>query len=1110
MKALCPALLFFLAALPLPGFQPPAGRPAAKPTPSPTPPPVLEGTVKGPDQKPVEGALVIARSSAGPYEPPLSTRTDASGRFRLTAKRPVPHTVRVEARGLAGRTIEKAPPGAPLDVILARGAVLEGTVRDGATGQPVPAARVQAREEGALSLPWEPTAGTVEALTDAKGRFRLEGLGGGPQSVSARGEYGSGRKSGALPGRPADLYLFPGSTVSGTVWGPGDAPVAGAVVGAESDAPGFRQQPIRPVVADAHGRYELDGLDPGSYRVVARHPDFAPGVAGGVVLRRGDDVQADVVLDKGAVVVGRLMGGVDRTVPGRVGVQALDGHRAPQMLRDVLRAEAGPDGRFRLEGVPAGSHALDVTAPGYAAKRVEMQVAPRAREVDVGDVELETGFTIRGRVRNRAGVPMAGADVYTFQPRPRAEGGRARATAEEDGGFVLAGLEPGGYTVVASAPGHARAERPAEAGAEKVELVLSPAGSITGLVVDDAGRPVEAFQVSAEPVQRDTPGGGSFSIATPSFRRVASPDGRFLLDDLGEGTYVVQASAAELSSGHVSGVKVASGVTSDVGTIRLKAGGMVRGTVSDAAGAPVPGALIRVRGPGRDFSSYGAGPQATSDPAGAFEVRGVPPGPAEVSASHPSYAEARIAVDVDAAKGAAEARLVLVQGGRIEGWARRRDGAGIPGAYVSIRSLRLGGGPTFAGPDMQVTSGDGGFVAEHVEPGRASVALMSRSGSRFTSAQTQEVDVREGETTPVEMRSREILVSGRVTRAGAPLPGVRITVRGGRMMMMMFAGPPEAAAVPAGPQKMTAVTREDGGYEMIVDEPGRTNVTVESVDGRITYPLRSTEIPDTDAYTMDLAFTGGIIAGVVVDAETEQPVPRAYIYASPKKPSSDAPQGSSAQTGPDGRFQLELDPGEFRVRASAEHYGGAEAEVTVGGDGGSDLRLALSRGLTLSGKVVDSRGRGVGGLMVSAHSGEPGASLGGGDQTLPDGSFHMDGLRAGSYTVVARSDLGSFATGSGVRPGDDDVVLTLRPGGRVIVRVLGPDGQTVDRALVNAESIGIGRRTDAQGLAELSLPVGRVELRVRKDKLEGRVTVTVAEGGTAAAEVQLAPTGNTP
>src|ERR1700741_575751 len=56
---------------------------AAKPSPKPTPAPVLSGTVRGPDGKPVDGAVIIYKSVAAPgREPAATTKTDADGRFR--------------------------------------------------------------------------------------------------------------------------------------------------------------------------------------------------------------------------------------------------------------------------------------------------------------------------------------------------------------------------------------------------------------------------------------------------------------------------------------------------------------------------------------------------------------------------------------------------------------------------------------------------------------------------------------------------------------------------------------------------------------------------------------------------------------------------------------------------------------------------------------------------------------------------------------------------------------------------------------------------------------------------------------------------------------------
>jgi protocatechuate 3,4-dioxygenase beta subunit len=1077
--------------------------PAAKPTAVPSPAPALQGTVKGPDSKPIADALVVARSLAMGGLPVLA-RTDASGRFQLKLAKPLLQFVRVDAHGFAGRSIEKAAPGVPLDIRLALGVSLEGTVRDGTTGQPVAEAIVDAHAETSAPPPWEPSAGIASATSDAKGHFRLEGLSPGNQTVRAHARNVGAGRSRAVSGRVVDVYLFPSATVGGTVAGPGTVPVRGAIVRAEKAGPRSGTASLA-VTTDAQGRYEIAGLDPGVYRIVARHPDFAPGLVPSLTVERGNDLRANLVLQKGAAVVGRLVAGPEGEripVAGRVALQELDGESAPPSLRDVMQVDAAADGHFRLDGLPPGSHALAAIAPGYVSQRVEVEVGPRSTDVDLGDVGLERGLSIRGRVRDRAGAPVAGAGVLGSAAR-RMPSRTIQAVTEADGTFVLAGLEAGLQRISVFANGYVPENREAETGASGVEVILSPGGSIVGTVVDETGREVETFQISAEPATDDTP--SARMRATSRSREVSSADGRFTLDDLAEGTYVLGASAADRATTHVSGIKVSAGSTTDAGRIRLAAGGIVRGSVVDAASAPVPGAVVRAQGAGTNQFS-GKGNQAVTDPSGAFELRGVSPGTVEMIAVHPSYSEGRVGgVEVDPAKGPAEVRIVLMQGGRLEGSVRRRDGAPIAGANLSVVRPRPGGYYLNSDePSMLSTGGDGAFVVEHLPAGPVEVALLNRAGSLFTSSQIKEVDVREGETTPVEFRARDILISGHVTRAGAPLAGARLSLRRGGMMFMSFSpnAPEDVPAVAPGPSRMSAVTGEDGAYEMIAEEAGKVYVVTESADGRVSYPGRSIDVPDADTFTLDLAFATSTVSGVVLDQETQKPIARAQVSASPKDPK--APAGSSGRTGDDGRFQLELEPGDYRVRASADDYGSTTAEASVGADGGGDLTLTLGRGLPLSGTVVDARGHGIGGLQVLAN---PSGGQGGTGYAMSrqDGTFSMSGLTAGGYSVTTHTDLGAFARTVSVKGGDKDIVLTLRPGGRVTVRVVGGDGQPIAGAQVFDIQGSTYASTDAGGIAELAVPAGKSDMRASKDRLDGAVPVEVGEGGVLVIDLKLEP-----
>ena len=905
-----------------------SGAPATKPTPALS---VLQGTVQGPEARPIENALVIARArGARMSDPPRTSRTDAAGKFRIPLNSKGLVDVRVEAAGLAPRSFASIRPSVPLAVVLQKGGIIEGIVRDGASSRPVPGARVEARPDGGLlGSGWEPNAGLVEATTDTKGHFRLDGLGSGVHTVSAAGRgYGRTTRPSVPPGGRVDLFLFPGAAIRGVVKGPQNQPLPRVMVRVEG-GPRLSAGSRVPSTSDASGRFEFLGMEPGVYSLVAHHSDWALGVFGDIRVTRQGDVDAELRLEPGRRISGRLVDADQRPVPGRVAVHVIAGQSSLRSVADLLRAEAGADGRFSIDRLPAGDHALAVDARGYGVMSVDVQVRSGDREVSLGDVTLETGMVIRGRVRDRAGLGIASAEIVGQPAGVMRSEGRVETIAAPDGAFVLAGLE-GSYRLRVSAPGYANATVTAAPGTDKLDLVLEPAGSITGIVMDEAGRTVESFQARAIPTRR-----GPGPSMTSAFGDAGPGDGRFTVPDLATGEYVVEVTAPNKGRGLVSAVKVTAGAPTDVGRVTLKAGGIVRGQVVDSGGAPVAGANV-MAGPSESVSSPDQAAGST-DASGTFEIRGVPLGLATATATHPNFAVGQAAgLQVNAAQ-PAETRIVLTQGGRVGGTARRRGNLAIADAQIEaiLEDGRMPVMPTMTEPD-------GSFTLEHVPPGRVRVMLMEREGAAVITAQSREVMVHEGRTSVVDFLSREIRLSGTVTRGGGPLSGVRLRLLHSAGGAAASHGGPGPNASAEGPHRMTAVSREDGSYEMLVDEPGSFEVHFESTDGRIL-PGRMVEVPDTDVFTSDYAFSGIIVSGVVIDKETEQAVANAQVYL--RSRAEGAGPGPRATTGPDGGFQVEVDVGEYSALVRAEGYKLTSERLSVSLSGASDLRLVLARAL---------------------------------------------------------------------------------------------------------------------------------------------------------------------
>jgi hypothetical protein len=336
---------------------------------------------------------------------------------------------------------------------------------------------------------------------------------------------------------------------------------------------------------------------------------------------------------------------------------------------------------------------------------------------------------------------------------------------------------------------------------------------------------------------------------------------------------------------------------------------------------------------------------------------------------------------------------------------------------------------------------------------------------------------------------------------------------GERSSMMVTGGgrTDDAPAAPGGAERMHAVTRDDGSFELIVDGSGKYFGTFRTSDGRTSFPSRSFTVPEVEAYNLDLAFTGVPVSGLVVDKETTEPLAQAGLMA--RSGEGENATWVGASTTPDGRFQIEVDPGDYHLASRAPGYAPTSIDLKVGSDGVADVRIELERGLAIGGRVVDPAGRGLSGVLVQALAvlGAKDRARGGG-RTRPDGTFTLEGLSDGSYTLCAGSEVGGFAVRSGVAPGGKDLTLTARPAGKVLVRVLTAEGapvpdvwtevRKVDGNWVSVPVYG-NRPTDSNGIAEVPAPAGSVEIIARGRRRKGMVTTPVGEGASTAVEIRL-------
>jgi hypothetical protein len=420
--------------------------------------------------------------------------SDDKGRFALELPEPGRYVIEVGADDYLFTRVETDAPATGLRLVLHTGARLEGTVVD-ARGTPLEGVTLVVKH-GAGEQQRE-----VEAESDEAGRFSLGGLAPGTYGVQATYDRGgfAHRASRTVQVRgtetvDASLRLETGGSVSGIVVDGQGRPMADVEVWgftAQEDYLAVSESDASVARTGPDGRFTVQHLGDGECRLRAVKPGYAqeaspdeeePGLAWGAsVLSRTGARDVRLVLR----YQGRIRGRVTRE----------DGTPVPRfsLNGDFIRA---PDGRFSHEVEQAGTVELLFEAPGLARVARDVEVPP-GEDVDMGDVRLEPGRTLRGRVVNsRTGAPVAGASVRVNladdDPDSEEFQWASGVRTQPDGTFTLEQLRPRSIRLEVHHEDYTRHRQRVEPGEEPLEVRLHEGAVVQGTVRDREGRPVVA------------------------------------------------------------------------------------------------------------------------------------------------------------------------------------------------------------------------------------------------------------------------------------------------------------------------------------------------------------------------------------------------------------------------------------------------------------------------------------------------------------------------------------------------------------------------------------------------------------------------------------------
>ncbi|MCP3919598.1 MAG: carboxypeptidase regulatory-like domain-containing protein [bacterium] len=375
-----------------------------------------------------------------------------------------------------------------LPITAGPGATLVGTVVD-ASGDPV-RARVTVSAGSHTAGP---------QISDAGGRFRFEGLRPGQvRLVVKRSRYVNAAlvlqsvEHGSLH-EGLVLRLRPEGHLRGTVVDEHGDPVPGASLSAyPEDREWLRfadpEQTLHTARARGDGTFHISGLREQRYRLaaigsgetrtlIAELRDLAPdGAPLRVVARAGARLELEVLDAAGGPVEGRVK--LRRT-----------GRELPSLEGDWFQRTANVTaGRTTLADLAPGNWLAVVRSDGHAPFHLPLHL--HATQTVQHAVRLDALATLRGRILDERGAPIAEADVFLRNEHLELlEDPRPRTRTDTGGRFALDSLAPGEYqlacrrtaTGTIGAPVAVRLPHPGElelVDEPRAELVLRLAGGL--------------------------------------------------------------------------------------------------------------------------------------------------------------------------------------------------------------------------------------------------------------------------------------------------------------------------------------------------------------------------------------------------------------------------------------------------------------------------------------------------------------------------------------------------------------------------------------------------------------------------------------------------------
>ncbi|MEZ5964569.1 MAG: carboxypeptidase regulatory-like domain-containing protein [Planctomycetota bacterium] len=783
------------------------------------------------------------------------------------------------------------------------------------------------------------------------------------------------------------------------------------------------------------GSFELAGLPAGRVFLDGRAERYFVRTPASLRLASTETEEGvELLCFPGGRVRGRVLGPEGTPVAGalvslRPGPNAFLGQITHRNYR-WLEANADAEGYYDLRGVPEG-HGYSVSAIAPEMAMVEEHgVSVRVGEVTTVDLQGLAGATLLGRVVDLAGGAVAEADVamvYVDISRVLFSGdGRSEPLrTDADGHFVIPHVAPGLVAVMAAkdglAPSHIEQLQVVDGGTySDLTLELGEGDTLTGLVVDEAERPVADVLVEVVPMERaQDPDVVKMVLRLREVTTRSGADGRFALRGITGERLFVQASKPGFVTRARFGVRVGEELR-----LVLERGATVRGKVAAADGAPITRFRVETRSREvrdgqpddrseqeqvrRSMESYAMGRrpreagmrlaegrkmsqrrpgdewQEIQSTDGRFELAGLPPGEIRVRVRADGWLDPA-AREVTLASGEVSEELTfeLSLGRSVRGVVvDTATGHPVPEAQVTAykqdEQRRRGFGPIRFAGDVEdfdflglssmrgrsvMTDGQGHFVATGLTVGKYRFTARHPDRAKASATDVEIVDGQDAPEVRIELTAGGViegLVTGRAGRPVANALMVAATISSGALKSSTTApdGTYRIEGLPAGRYFVFKSRLEENATNLLYDLLG--NMRLQTVTVKEGETVRK-DIQDETENSVR-------VFGTVRDGM--QPVGRAMVTALGQD--SDGIFGVGVRAKPTdekGEYELiGLKPGSYFFQVVRFMQRPEQANLSVDiPEGVAEYRVDLSLPQSsIEGRVVDGAGQPVVGVQVAA------------------------------------------------------------------------------------------------------------------------------------------------